>query len=107
MPGVHADNGAADSGITPELEGFFPDDRVRIEDVFLEQQDAVIQRRVLLEQAQVVGDRLAGEIARVMATHTIGNDPHVLVIMHQNRIFVPGSDMTGIGNAVAVYLEAG
>jgi DNA-binding winged helix-turn-helix (wHTH) protein len=33
-----------------EFEGFLSDDRIRIQNVFFEQQNTVIQRRMLLEQ---------------------------------------------------------
>ena len=56
---------------------------------------------MLLEQADVIGDRLTGEITRVMAAHAIGYDPHILLLVHQERVFVLGSDVAGIGDAMA------
>jgi hypothetical protein len=41
----------------------------------------------------------------MVTAHTVGYYPYVLVIVHQNGIFILGSDVTDISDAVTVYLE--
>ena len=60
---------------------------------------------MLFEQAQIIGNRLAREIARMMATHAVSDDPDVFICMHQYRVFIFVSDAPGIGHAVARNLE--
>jgi hypothetical protein len=40
-----------------------------------------------------------------MTTHTIGYDPDIFILVHQNRIFIFCSDAAGIGDAVAMNME--